>query len=245
MAYGGKVVITALDPYAKNNEWSAMASNGDSYRGAEVTSEGFNIFGLDPYQFYSAGYACYLSNGQTMQDSWDIWDNHAPCTNVKHGDVIGYKYFGFGGLKKDKLGLKAFAGTRKGNQTKLSIFLAPLVKDGFKVSVWIDGPWDNAAWKGRKLGEIEVPAGSASSIQEFTLDVSSYVDGLKGKHAIYLVAEGKPHTALYDFIGLGFGSKYQKLIRHIAPEVQIYVDGKAAEMPKYPVRSTAENGITG
>lgn len=62
------------------------------------------------------------------------------------------------------MGLKAFAGTRKGNQTKLSIFLAPLVKDGFKVSVWIDGPWDNAAWKGRKLGEIEVPAGSASSI---------------------------------------------------------------------------------
>ena len=245
VADGGKVVITAFDPYAKNKEWSAMASNGDSYRGAEVTSEGFNIFGLDPYQFYSAGYACYLSNGQTMQDSWDIWDNHAPCTNVKHGDVIGYKYFGFGGLKKDKLGLKAFAGTRKGNQTKLSIFLAPLVKDGFKVSVWIDGPWDNAAWKGRKLGEIEVPAGSASSIQEFTLDVSSYVDGLKGKHAIYLVAEGKPHTALYDFIGLGFGSKYQKLIRHIAPEVQIYVDGKAAEMPKYPVRSTAENGITG
>ena len=61
------------------------------------------------------------------------------------------------------------------------------------MSVWIDGPWDNAAWKGRKLGEIEVPAGSASSIQEFTLDVSSDVDGLKGKHAIYLVAEGKPH----------------------------------------------------
>ena len=244
VADGGKVVITAFDPYAKNKEWSAMASNGDSYRGAEVTSEGFNIFGLDPYQFYSAGYACYLSNGQTMQDSWDIWDNHAPCTNVKHGDVIGYKYFGFGGLKKDKLGLKAFAGTRKGNQTKLSIFLAPLVKDGFKVSVWIDGPWDNAAWKGRKLGEIEVPAGSASSIQEFTLDVSSYVDGLKGKHAIYLVAEGGAGEELFDLTGLGFSSVGKKIARPVVPSVSISVDGKAIELPKTPVRSTNANGIT-
>lgn len=75
---GGKVSIRAYDPYAKNKIWTAKDSQGNEYKGAEVTSEGFHIFGLDPYQYYSAGFACYLSDGRIQQDSWDIWDNHAP-----------------------------------------------------------------------------------------------------------------------------------------------------------------------
>ena len=62
VAKGGKVRIVAYDPYAKNNEWTAKASDGMEYTGAEVTSEGFHIFGLPPYSFYSAGYACYMSD---------------------------------------------------------------------------------------------------------------------------------------------------------------------------------------
>jgi hypothetical protein len=57
---GGKVTISGYDPYAKDNVWTAKDSAGDQYSGAEVTSEGFHIFGLDPYQYYSAGLACYL-----------------------------------------------------------------------------------------------------------------------------------------------------------------------------------------
>lgn len=96
------MIIRAYDPYRKDNEWTARSSNGEEYTGAEVTSEGFHIYGLDPYQYYSAGYACYLSDIHTMQDSWDIWDNHMPITNVKNGQIIGYKYFGFGGLNQNK-----------------------------------------------------------------------------------------------------------------------------------------------
>ena len=62
---GGKVTIRAYDPYAKDNLWTAKGSQGTEYTGAEVTSEGFHIYGLDPYQYYSAGYACYLSNPQS------------------------------------------------------------------------------------------------------------------------------------------------------------------------------------
>ncbi len=54
----------------------------------------------------------------------------------------------------------------------------------------MDGPWDNATWKGKKIGEIQVLAGSAQEVTQFTVDVSAHVDGLGRKHAIYLVAEG-------------------------------------------------------
>lgn len=99
VAEGGKVVIRGYDPYAEEGIWEAKATNGSEYTGAEVTSEGFQIFGLDPYKYYSAGYACYLSNIGSQQDSWDIWDNNMPV-DVRGSDIIGYKYFGFGGLKK-------------------------------------------------------------------------------------------------------------------------------------------------
>src|SRR5690606_24159839 len=107
VAEGGTVSIRAYDPYSQNKIWTAKDSQGREYKGAEVTSEGFHIYGLDPYQYYSAGYACYLSDNSIQQDSWDIWDNHMPITNVKNKHIVGFKYFGFGGLKKDTLGLKA------------------------------------------------------------------------------------------------------------------------------------------
>src|ERR1039458_7845957 len=44
---GGKVTIRAYDPYAKDNLWTAKGSQGNEYTGAEVTSEGFHIYGLD------------------------------------------------------------------------------------------------------------------------------------------------------------------------------------------------------
>ena len=90
VAEGGKVIIRGYDPYAPDSIWQAKASNGDAYTGAEVTSEGFQIFGMDPYKYYSAGYACYLSNVGSQQDSWDIWDNSMPV-NVQSSDIIGYK----------------------------------------------------------------------------------------------------------------------------------------------------------
>lgn len=241
---GGKVSIRAYDPYAEDSVWTARDNQGNEYKGAEVTSEGFHIYGLDPYQYYSAGIACYLSDVTLQQDSWDIWDNHAPVTNVKNGNIIGYKYFGFGGLDKDKSGLKAFEGTKKGNQTAFNLFLTPKTPKTFKVNVWLDGPWDNATWKGEKIGEISVPANSAQEAKQFKIDVSKFVDGLNKKHAIFLVAEG-PEGALFDLIGLGFSSKRKEIVRPVAPVVGITVNGKNIELPEAPVRSTNANGITG
>lgn len=245
VAEGGKVTIKAYDPYSENNQWTAKDKQGREYTGAEVTSEGFQIYGLDPYQYYSAGYACYLSEISSMQDSWDIWDNHMPVTNVKNGHIIGYKYFGFGGLKQSKKGLKTFEGTKPGNNTAINLFLTPKTPKAFKVNVWLDGPWDNDTWKGKKIGEINVPANAAQVITQFTADVSAFVDKLDKKHAIYLVAESVESGDLFDFIGLGFSSKEKKIVRPVVPTVNIMVNGEAIDLPETPVRSTNANGIVG
>jgi hypothetical protein len=243
VADGGKVTIRGYNPYSDNFTWTAKDNQGREYTGAEVTSEGFHIYGLDPYQYYSAGYACYLSNLNSQQDSWDIWDNNMPITNVENGNIIGYKYFGFGGLDKDIKGLKAFQGTRKGNKTAFNLFLAPKSKTAFKVNVWLDGPWENDIWKGKKIGEINVSANSVQEITRFTIDVSAVVDKLDKKHAIFLVAEGSDPGALFDLAGLGFSSKKKKIVRPVAPIVNIRVNGEAVELPATPVRSTNANGI--
>jgi arabinoxylan arabinofuranohydrolase len=243
VAEGGKVAIRAYDPYSENNIWTAKDKQGKEYTGAEVTSEGFHIFGLDPYQYYSAGYACYLSNLNSQKDSWDIWDNNMPIANVANGNIIGYKYFGFGGLDNDKKGLKAFNGAKPGNKTVFNLFLTPKAKSAFKVNVWLDGPWDNDTWKGKKIGEINVPANSLQEITRFTVDVSAYVDHLDKKHAIFLVAEGPDPGALFDLTGLGFSQGKKKIVRPVAPTVSIKVNGVAVDLPATPVRSTNANGI--
>jgi hypothetical protein len=242
---GGTVSIRALDPYAANKLWTAKDSKGTEYKGAEVTSEGFHIYGLDPYQYYSAGYACYLSDNSIQQDSWDIWDNHMPITNVKNGHIVGYKYFGFGGLKQNRKGLKAFDGTKKGAKTAFNLFLTPKTQTSFKVSVWLDGPWDNNTWKGKKIGEIVVPDNAGLETTKFTVDVSKFVDHLDKKHAIFLVAEGGGPEALFDLIGLGFSSQKKKISRPVVPTISIAVNEKPIDVPKTPVRSSNANGIVG
>jgi hypothetical protein len=242
---GGTVRIRAYDPYAAYNTWTARDSEGREYSGAEVTSEGFHIYGLDPYRYYSAGYACYLSDVNTQQDSWDIWDSNMPISNVKNRHVIGYKYFGFGGLNQDSKGLKAFRGTGKRNKTAFNLFLVPNSPSSFKVNVWLDGPWADKPWNGTKIGEIVVPANTARELTRFTIDVSRFVNHLEKKHAIFLVAEGKESSELFDLIGLGFSSKRKKIAPPVVPTVSITVNGKEVDLPEYPVRSTNANGIVG
>lgn len=240
---GGRVLITGYDPFADNETWTASASNGDCYQGAEVTSEGFNIFGLDPYRYYSAGYACYLSNVGSQQDSWDIWDNNMPI-DLRDSDIVGFKYFGFGGLDTPTKGIRPFKGTRKGNDTAFNIFLTPTTDKSFKIAIWLDGPWDNAVWKGKKIGEITVPANSAGDITKFTADVSEAVDNLDKKHAVFLVAEGDASCRLCTLNGIGFSSRHKDIEYPRTPKLTITVNGNEVALPTKPVFSTNDNGLT-
>ncbi|MCL1991235.1 MAG: hypothetical protein FWG67_10145 [Defluviitaleaceae bacterium] len=241
VAEGGEVKITGWDPYLENQKWTLKAGN-QVYMGAEMTSEGFNVYGLAPYRYYSAGIACFLSNPQLQEDAWDIWDDHMPLTDVSNGDIIGYKYFGFGGLNEHKKGLAPFEGTKPDHETAFNLFLVPKTTDAFKVNVWLDGPWANEAWKGKKIAEISVPTGSAHQVTKFTVDVSRFVDHLNQKKGIYLVMEGNDQP-LCDLIGLGFSKRDHEIDQPVVPEVAISVNEQPLLLPKTPVRSTDKNGI--
>ena len=261
VAQGGKVRIVGYDPFAKNNEWTAKSSNGNEYTGAEVTSEGFQIFGLNPYQYYSAGIACYLTGNDWMQDTWDNWDNHMDLAGITNRGIIGFKYFGFGGVAKDTKGVKAFRGTQKGDGTMLNLWLTPGGKGAFRIHVMLDGPYANTIHNGKEIAVIDVPADAQRTVQKFEVPVPA-VEGLKGKHAIYLVAEGPEIPApqqpqwgrrpqqpqrpqgLFDLQGIGFSRQGLMCERPIAPTITITVDGQQVNLPQLPVRSTGANGYT-
>jgi hypothetical protein len=262
VADGGTVKITAYDPYSKNNEWTAAASDGTEYTGAEVTSEGFHIFGLPPYGYYSAGIACYMSGYNWMQDNHDIWNNSMDLAGITNGGVIGFKYFGIEGLKKDTKGVKAFSGISKGDGATLNLRLTPGGMGAFKIKVMLDGPYANETWKGKEIGTISVAADAPRRPTNFSVSVPS-IEGLKGKHAIYLVAEGpevqqpqnnrrqfdRPQqpqrpVGLFDLHGIGFTKSGTTFEVPVVPTVSITADGKTLNLPSTPIRCTNANGLT-
>ena len=262
VAKGGKVRIVGYDPYSPDNEWMAKASNGNVYTGAEVTSEGFQIFGLDPYKFYSGGIACHITDNDAMQDQRDVWNNTQTLTGLKNGTVIGYKYFGFGGLAQDTKGCKAFEGTKVGDNTYLNLFGTYGSDQPFKVRVMLDGPVDKEVWKGKEIACFEIhPEKNGGKGKEFVESVKvPTVEGLTGKHAIYLVVEGPEVKApeqprwgrrieqrygLFDMLGISFSKGVaEKNGPEIVPQVTIMVDGERLIIPKNAILSTNENGYT-
>ena len=261
VADGGKVRITAYDPFVKGNEWTASASDGTCYTGAEVTSEGFQIFGLPPYQYYSAGIACYVNGNNWMQDNFDNWNNSMDLAGITNRGVVGFKYFGFGGLAQDTKGVKAFEGTKQGDKTMLNVNLTPGGNGAFKIHVMLDGPYANSTWNGKEIAVIDVPEGAKRNATTYSVAVPA-VEGLTGKHAIYLVAEGpevKPVEAprqfgrqpqqaprpqgLFDLHGLGFSRNGGSCEPPVVPQVQITVDGKAVNLPSAPQYATNDNGF--
>ncbi len=262
VAKGGMVKITGYDPYVKGNEWVAAASNGNTYTGAEVTSEGFQIFGLPPYAYYSAGLACFMygpNSNQWMQDNHDVWNNSMDLAGIQNGGIVGFKYFGFGGLAQDTKGVKAFEGTKAGDNTTLGLNLTSSGKGAFKIHVKLDNPW-----KGQEIGVIDVPADAERKATTYYAAVPA-VEGLTGKHAIYLVTDGpevqqpqqpqrgqfggrRPQEpqrpqGLFDLHGLSF-SKGADHKAPVVPQVTITVDGQKLNIPERPIMSTNQNGYT-
>jgi len=265
VADGGIVKITGYDPYVKGNEWTAKASDGTEYTGAEVTSEGFQIFGLPPYAYYSAGHACYVTGNNWMQDNYDVWDNNMDLAGITNRGIVGFKYFGFGGLEKDTKGVKAFVGAQKGDGTMLNVNLTPGGHGAFKIRVMLDGPYANETWKGQEIAVIDVPADAPRVAKNYQVAVPA-VEGLKGKHAIYLVVEGpeiqqpqqnnnrqgwggrqqQPQrpVGLMDLHGIGFSKTGTVCERPAVPVVTITADGQKLNLPTTPIRFTNANGLS-
>ncbi len=262
VAKGGQVRITGYDPYTKDNTWTAKASDGTAYTGAEVTSEGFQIFGLPPYNYYSAGIACFMAGPNAnnwMQDNHDVWRNSMDLAGVQNGGIVGFKYFGFGGLAQDAKGVKAFEGIRKGDGAKLCLNLTPSGKGAFKIRVVLDDPW-----KGQEVGCFDIADNAPTTAKTVSIAVPA-LEGLAGKHALYLVAEGpaveQPDQAqgrqrgprpqqpqrpqgLFDLHGIGFAKKDASVQPDLVPQIVITADGQKLNIPETPLMSSNQNGYT-
>ena len=264
VAKGGVVKITGYDPYSKDNVWTAKASDGNEYTGAEVTSEGFQIFGLPPYAYYSAGYACFVYGGTNsndwMQDNHDVWNNSMDLAGITNGGIVGFKYFGFGGLAQDTKGCKAFEGVKSGDRPMLCLNLTHSGKGAFKIHVRLDDPW-----KGQEITVFNIDATGPQMAKTYANSVPA-VEGLTGKHAIYLVAEGpdiqqpqqqgfqfggrrgpqQPQRpqGLFDLHGIGFCKDGQLSEPEAVPQVTITADGQKLNIPTTPVRFNAQNGYS-
>ena len=259
VAQGGTVKITGYDPYSKDNSWTAKATDGNEYTGAEVTSEGFQIFGLPPYAYYSAGIACFMTGGTNsndwMQDNHDIWNNSMDLAGITNTGIVGFKYFGFGGLAANTKGIKAFKGAQKGDGTTLNINLTPGGHGAFKIHVRLDNPW-----KGDEIAVLDVPADAPRVAKMYQVSTPA-VEGLQGKHAIYLVAEGAEIEApmrpqwglrrgpqrpqgLFDLHGIGFSKAGENFAAPAVPQVTIELNGTKLIIPDTPIRFTNLNGYT-
>ena len=263
VANGGKVRIVGYDPFAKNNEWTAKASDGNEYTGAEVTSEGFQIFGLPCYGYYSAGIACYMDGPNAnnyMQDNHDVWNNSMDLAGLQGGSVIGFKYFSFEGLAQDTKGVKAFKGFNKDYPNSFRIHITTEGgTEKFKVHVMLDDPY-----KGREIAIFDDFNTEKKVTRDHSVilsdDVEEMLAKLKGKHAIYLVVEGpevkqpeqpqgrqfqRPQQpqrpkGLFTLHGIGFAAGDYKM--PVVPKVTITVDGKEVSIPENPVMATNANG---
>ena len=91
---------------------------------------------------------------------------------------------------------------------------------------------------------MEIPAGASADVTRYTVSLGDAIDGLTGKHALFLVAEGPEGEPLCDILGLGFTKKGQKMAFPVPPAVKISVGGVTLEMPSHPVWTTDQNGLT-
>ena len=271
VAKGGQVRITGYDPFAKNNEWVAAATDGNTYTGAEVTSEGFQIFGLPPYAYYSAGIACYMDGPNAnnyMQDNHDVWNNSMDLAGLQNGSIIGFKYFNFEGLDKPTKGVRPFTGIGKDDTP---FFKLRLTTEGgnlgaFKVHVMLDDPY-----KGSELAVIDLVSKEQPETKvefhQLSNATRDLLASLKGKHALYLVVEGpdikqpeqpqgrpqwgrRPQQpqrpkGLFTLHGLGFDCHmFNTSNIPVVPQMTITVDGQKLNIPEQPIMATNANGYT-
>lgn len=149
----------------------------------EMTSNGFEINGLNPYKHYSAGVACYYSNGMYIkpdqskgESGLDDWN---PLVNIKDGCAAGYKYFNFDNKAGD------------GKYTELSLEVVPQGIDG-RIDIYLDRP--SKAEGGKILGTVPISADMPKTATTLTIPLPQ-IDSLSGKHAIFFKFESPQTTA--------------------------------------------------
>ena len=156
---------------------------------AEVTSQGFEINGLNPFKKQTAGSACFMTGGPNIKAHYDTSNPGSDVVNIKNGSIVGYKYFNF------DLG----KGTR--DKDILAVNLVPKGKDG-TVKIMLDRPWESDG--GTEIGSIDVSASDAPEGVLKTAEIDS-LSSIEGKHALYFVFKSSGSSVLCELNSFQFG----------------------------------------
>ncbi len=184
----GEVIITGMRPIKDNA--------GNEYVGAEVTSQGFEIDGLDPLKYHSAGITSYILGGPYVKATYDIWYDHAPVINIRNNSVVGYKYFNFA------------QSPAEGQSTQLDLYVTPRGIAG-TIEIMLDSPWEKQG--GTKLGECTIDSYSAETLTKITIPVPG-LDKVEGKHPIFFCFKSEQdEETICDLEGLRFLHSEPKL----------------------------------
>ncbi len=193
---------------------------------AEVTSQGFEINGLNPYKKQTAGSACFLTGGPQIEAHYDTSNPGSNVIDIKKGSIVGYKYLNFDAGK----------GTRDKNM--IAVDLVPEDVDG-TIDIMLDRPWESDG--GTRIGTIEISEEDGENAIIKTAEIRN-LDTIKGKHALYFVFQASQDVNLCTLRAFQFGEgtvtdadegQDQK-----EPEPTAAPDGKA------PLASTAPTGTT-
>lgn len=156
---------------------------------AEVTSQGFEINGLNPFKKQTAGSACFMTGGPNIKAHYDTSNPGSDVVNIKNGSIVGYKYFNF------DLG----KGTR--DKDIMAVNLIPKGKDG-TLTIMLDRPWESDG--GVEIGSIDISASDDPEGVLKTAEIDS-LSTIEGKHALYFVFKSSGSSVLCELNSFQFG----------------------------------------
>lgn len=161
---------------------------GNVYKGAEVTSSGFEVNGLKPYQYYSAGVNSYMLGGPYVKSLYDTFRDESTVVNIRNNAIVGFKYFDFSEQPAD------------GKSSQLDVYITPLGVDG-TIEVMLDSPWERQG--GTKLGSVSFSADLDQEITKLVFPVPT-IDVIDGKRGIYFIFKADSSRFIAEFNGLKF-----------------------------------------
>lgn len=191
---------TGLDEYSRQAMVAPIEVSVEPGKGGkvvitegELTSEGFELNGLDPYKKYAAGIAShtsgpepvihnyplnvfsgpyfepfYLTN-QSIVDPYNDSINISRVLNCTDGSIVGYKYFDF----------SKFNGS---DSATLQLDLIPEGQDGV-IEVYTEAPWKG---KPKTNGNVKISSDLPNRVTTVDIPLKG-LKNKKGKQPLYLV----------------------------------------------------------
>lgn len=188
-------------------EWDekSVADGGEVRIGfAEMTSNGFNTDGLDPYKTYSAGIMSYLTGNYIFKANYSKDVKFLPILDIHNEVVAGVKYFNFSkNAPEGHYSTLSINITPKGKTGTVDVYMRPLSAKGTPI-VKTDGKITSVGEGSYKIGSFTITSDMPWVATTLTIDASA-VDTLEGEWGLFFVFNTPSSYALCDFNSFGFG----------------------------------------